>query len=187
MQTITLASGRQVEIPTQVYCGAEGRFEDYQLLSLMEREWNRPLSPPSSAGHFGRMSERASVVILFWTYFESRMNRLIDLGARRLPDAVREDLLRRYDSVTSHMRQLYEILYGIRYADDLAAVGAESVAGHLARIQDARNRFVHGEPDALSDGLVESVVRYLKLEHDAWIAVYNRRIAAMRSAALPGP
>jgi hypothetical protein len=79
------------------------------------------------------------------------------------------------------MRQLYQIIFGAKYLDDLVAVGAEAIGGHLARIQDARNRFVHGDPEALSDSLVEAVVRDLKAEHDAWIAVYNHRLSIARS------
>lgn len=164
------------------FCGAEGRREDYQLLALMEREWRRPkLETADQSWLTSGMSERASVVLLFWTYFETRINRLIGVGLGSLPDAVQKDLLNRYDSVTSHMKQLYEIVFGVRYLDDLIAVGAESIGGHLARVQDARNRFVHGEPEALSDSLVEAVVRSLKAEHDAWVAVFNRRVAVMRS------
>lgn len=169
--------GRRFEIhPT--FCGAEGRREDYQLLALMEREWRRPqIGPAEQSWLTSGMSERASVVILFWTYFESRMNRLVQLGMRSLPASVRDDLLTRYDSVGSHMRQLYQILFGVKYLDDLIAVGAEAMGGYLARVQDARNRFVHGDPEALSDGPVEAVVRNMKVEHDAWVAVYNRRLS----------
>ncbi|MCA8041829.1 hypothetical protein [Burkholderia seminalis] len=78
------------------------------------------------------------------------------------------------------MKQLYLILFGAKYFDDLIAVNAKGISGHLARVQDARNRFVHGDPEALSDELVESVVRNLKAEHDGWIAVFNRRVSAMR-------
>ncbi|MFM0190124.1 hypothetical protein PQR25_30445 [Paraburkholderia nemoris] len=163
------------------FAGAEGRREDYQLLALMEREWHRPqMEPVQQSWLTNGMSERASVVLLFWTYFESRMNRLVSLGLRPLPDSVQKDLLNRYDSVTSHMKQLYQILFDVKYLDDLIAVGAESISGHLARVQDARNRFVHGDPEALSDALVEDVVRNLKAEHDAWIAVFNRRISIMK-------
>lgn len=164
------------------FCGAEGRREDYQLLALMEREWRRPkLETADQTWLTSGMSERAAVVLLFWTYFETRINRLIAIGLTPLPDAVQKDMLNRYDSVTSHMKQLYEIVFGVRYLDDLIAVGAESIGGHLARVQDARNRFVHGKPEALSDSLVEAVVRNLKAEHDAWVCVFNRRIAIMRS------
>jgi hypothetical protein len=161
--------------------GAEGRVEDYQLLTLMEREWRRPaLVPASESWLTGGMSNRATLVLLYWTYFETRMNRLTDLGLRRLPAGVRTDLSARYDSVNSHMKQLYQILFGVRYLDDLIAVGAEAVGGHIALVRDARNRFAHGDPGAISDRLVDSVVRSMKLEHDAWIAVFNRRISIQR-------
>ncbi|WP_426825287.1 hypothetical protein [Ralstonia pseudosolanacearum] len=174
------SSGTEHRVPV-VFAGAEGRREDYQLLALMEREWRRPrIESEQQSWLTSGMSERASVVLLFWTYFESRMNRLVKLGLRPLPDSVQKDLLSRYDSVTSHMKQLYQILFGVKYLDDLIAVGAENVSGHLARVQDARNRFVHGDPEALSDALVEDVVSNLKAEHDAWIAVFNRRVSMMR-------
>lgn len=177
------SSGHRLEIP-RAFCGAEGRREDYQLLALMEREWRRPqIELTERSWLTSGMSERASVVLLFWTYFESRMNRLVSLGLRPLPARVREDLSSRYDSVSSHMKQLYQILFGVKYIDDLMAVGAEAIGGHLARVQDARNRFVHGDPEALSDALVEAVVRNMKAEHDAWIAVYNRRTSALSQPA----
>lgn len=176
------ASGRRAEVP-RAFCGTEGRREDYQLLALMEREWRRELGQSEQSWLTKGMSGRATVVILFWTYFESRMNRLVELGLRQLPSSMREDLLGRYDSVTSHMKRLYQILFGVKYLDDLIAVGAERIGGHLGRVQDARNRFVHGDPEALSDALVHAVVHYLKAEHDAWIAVYNMRISISRSDA----
>lgn len=184
-RTIEGAGGECLEVfPT--FCGAEGRREDYQLLALMEREWGRPLNNSLDRTWLtSGMSDRAAVVILYWTYFESRMNRLVQIGLQTLPRNVQKDLSVRYDSVTSHMNQLYRILFDVRYFDDLASVGAESISGHLARIQDARNRFVHGDPEALSDAVVEAVVRRLKSEHDVWIEVYNRRMGVLRKAA-PG-
>ena len=178
-QIIEDSTGVRLEIPP-AFRGAEGGIEDYQLLALMEREWHRPsLEPALGAWLTKGMSDRATLVLLYWTYFETRMIRLVDLGLRRLPPGVRDDLSARYDSVSSHMKQLYQILFGVRYLEDLIAVGAEPVGGHLARVQDARNRFVHGDPGAISDQLVEAVVKNMKLEHDAWTAVFNRRIIVM--------
>lgn len=168
------------EVP-QTFPGAEGRVEDYQLLTLMEREWGRPVSERTTKSWLtGGMSDRATLVLLYWTHFESRMNRLVNLGLGRLPPGVKADLSTRYDSVSSHMKLLYRILFGVHYLDDLIAVGAEPVVGHLARVQDVRNRFVHGDPEAISDRLVEAVVKNMKLEHDAWIAVFNRRVYMQR-------
>jgi hypothetical protein len=174
------SNGNELKVPP-AFCGAEGRREDYQLLALMEREWRRPeFNFGSQSWLTSSMSDRATVVLLFWTYFESRVNRLIGLGLSSLPERVQKDLLNRYDSVTARMKQLYQILFGVKYLDDLIAVDAESVGGHLARVQDARNRFVHGDPEALSHDLVAAVVKNLKAEHDAWIAVFNRRISLRR-------
>jgi len=169
------ALGQEHEVYA-VFAGAEGRYEDYELLALMEREWMRPQSPPPRSDFLSKLSERATVVLLYWTYFETRINRIIAFGLRDLPPAVQKDLLRRYDSVHSQMRALYQILFGATYFDDLAEVGAEEIGGHLGRVQDCRNRFVHGEPSAISDKLAEDVVGLLKQEHDAWIAVFNRRV-----------
>ena len=170
--------GERHRVP-RAFAGAEGRYEDWELLALMEREWKRPRPTDATTANLdGKMSYRATLVILYWTYFESRMNRLISIGLRSLPIRVQKDLSARYSGVGYHMRELYGILFGVKYRDDLLAIGADSIDGHLARVQKARNEFVHGFPSALSDGLVEAVVRYMKDEHEAWIGVYNRRIAA---------
>jgi hypothetical protein len=36
------------------------------------------------------------------------------------------------------MKELYRTVFGVKYLDDLIAIGAESIGGHLARVQDAR-------------------------------------------------
>jgi hypothetical protein len=45
----------------------------------------------------------------------------------------------------------------------------------LAKVQEQRNQFAHGQPQAIDDNLVKSVVEKLKVEHEAWIAVFNKR------------
>jgi hypothetical protein len=172
---LTTPSGEEFEM-SATFMGAEERIEDYEFLALMEREWSRP--PGEAGNHFtSGMSSRGTVVILYWTYFETRMDRLVRLGLKNLPDPVQADLRRRYDSVTAHMGSLYQILFGTKYQHDLTEVGAAHIGGHLVRVQESRNKFIHGDPKALSDRLVEDVVRLLKDEHEAWIRVFNRRIA----------
>lgn len=82
--------------------GAEGRREHYQFLALLEREWRRPPLVSVEQNWLTRgTSPRASVVLLYWTYFESRMSRLVGLGLQSLPQNVQNDLSSRYDSVTA--------------------------------------------------------------------------------------
>jgi hypothetical protein len=49
------------------------------------------------------------------------------------------------------------------------------IADHLEEIQRKRNEFSHGNPVAIDDSLVTSVVENLKIEHEAWITVFNKR------------
>ncbi len=117
-------SGREYRIP-MAFAGAEGRYEDWVYLRMMEREWKRPVLDedrfpglPTSAGP----SPRASIVILFWSYFETRIERVFRAGLREVPKRILDDMLRRY-----------------------SAIGTQRV------------------------------VEKLKEEHEAWIAVFNKR------------
>lgn len=110
-QWVNLENGEQLRV-MPAFNGAEERVEDYHLLALMEREWTRPLNPAAAPSWLtSGTSERATVVLLFWIYFESRMRRVIDIGLQPLSASIRQDLLNRYGTVTGHMRNLYEILF----------------------------------------------------------------------------
>jgi hypothetical protein len=177
MQKI-LIGGREVLVNMDMHPGAEGRFEDYVYLRMLEREWKRPVSEeemlifPDPAR---RPSARAGLVVQFWTYFETRVERLLRAGMREVPSRLAEDTLQRYSSIGSRMDRLYRVLFETSYAADLTEVGFGDIARHLARVQERRNAFAHGEPGAIDDALVAAVVDNLKREHEGWIAVFNRR------------
>jgi len=164
--------------------GAEERYEDWLYLDLIQREWARPASSAADGMlRHKQISERAPVVLLFWTYFEGRVERLIRLGLTKMPAAMRKDMLARYSSVGARMDRLYKLSFGTTYFEDLRAVGAEAIASLLAEVQRHRNEFSHGQPAAISDDLAARVVAALRDEHLAWIAVFNRRITAQRTVA----
>ena len=81
--------------------GGEERYEDYMYLRMIEREWRRPLMADESLDATGpaRPSARAAIVVVFWSHFETRLERLLRQATIGLPDSVRDDLLRRYSSV----------------------------------------------------------------------------------------
>jgi hypothetical protein len=56
-------------------------------------------------------------------------------------------------------------------------VGCSEMWAHLSLVQEQRNCFTHGQPQAIDDSLVKAVVEKLKLEHEAWISVFNKRVA----------
>jgi hypothetical protein len=175
-RTVRLVDGR--EIVTNTFMGAEGRHEDYMYLNLMEREWNRPVTDADRVAGFDparQPSPRAGIVVQFWSYFETRIERLLRAGMRNLPPRITEDLLSRYTVIGARLDRLYGILFDATYRGDLNDLGFASVAQHLALVQQRRNAFAHGDPHAIDDALVEAVVENLKREHEAWIAVFNHR------------
>jgi hypothetical protein len=160
--------------------GAEGRYEDYMYLQMMEHEWKRPVLEserfPGSSPDNGP-SPRASIVILFWSYFETRIERLLRAGLHDVPERLLEDALRRYSAIGTRMNDFYRIAFASTYREDLEEVGHGQIWPHLARIQERRNQFAHGQPQAIDDALVQSTVEMMKMEHEAWIAVFNKRAA----------
>lgn len=160
--------------------GAEGRHEDWVYLRMIEREWKRPLMDedrlPGVAPNAGP-SPRASIVLLFWSYFETRIERLFRAGLSEIPSRILDDMLRRYSAIGARLNDLYSVAFSSTYKKDLEEIGHGQIWPHLATIQERRNLFAHGQPQAIDDALVQTVVAKLKAEHEAWIAVFNKRAA----------
>lgn len=176
--SVVVIDGREMLIhPT--FAGAEGRYEDYIYLQMLEREWVRPVVEFERFSHFLNAetpSARAALVLLFWGYFETRIERLLRSAMRALPQRVLDDALKRYSGIGSRLYDLYKIFFGTNYFDDLRAQGFSAVADLLKDIHERRNNFSHGQPQAINDDIVDALVENLKIEHEAWIAVYNSRV-----------
>ena len=162
--------------------GAEGRYEDYTYVTMLEEEWLRPAKPDLYAliPEHRRPSARAIVVLIFWTYFETRIERLYRETAPSVPRTVMGHLLKRNPTVGRRLDDLYEVVFSTTYFADLTELGYGRVADLLRRVQTARNRFAHGHPESIDDSLVEDLVAGLDDEHEAWIAVFNRRLKEAR-------
>jgi hypothetical protein len=62
-------NGREFVLPA-TFMGAEGRYEDWVYLGMMEREWKRPVLDSDHFPGFSpdkTPSARASIVLLFWS------------------------------------------------------------------------------------------------------------------------
>ena len=162
--------------------GAEGRYEDWIYLRMLEREWLRPVEADlyGSIPEDNRPSARAIVVLVFWSYFETRIERLFRETGKAVPEKVMEHLLNRYSFVGARMDMLYKVVFSTTYWADLNELGYARVATLLRRLQRCRNSFAHGQPEAIDDALVEELVVGLKDEHEGWIAVFNRRLRESR-------
>jgi len=172
-----LPDGREVEL-SRTFMGAEGRAEDYLYLEMLQREWERP-APDfdrfKSRPPYERPSARVALVLLFWSYFETRIERLLTQAMQDLPVAVRKDLLDRYSGIGARLYRLYKVMFGGNYFDDLAKLGFPGMATLLDDLHKRRNDFSHGNPSAINEATVVSLVDSLKEEHEAWIAVFNKR------------
>jgi hypothetical protein len=160
------------------FMGAEGRYEDYMYLQMLQREWERPAEEFEGmfrSAEAQTPSARAALVLLFWSYFETRIERLHRTAMRKLPESVLNDALRRYSGIGPRLYELYRIFFDTNYFDDLRGLGFSSVANLLVDIHQRRNAFSHGKPQAINDDTVNALVSSLADEHEAWIAVYNRR------------
>jgi hypothetical protein len=175
-----IVDGREFTIGA-AFMGAEGSYEDYIYLQMLQREWERPVAEFQTLAHFAdaeRPAAQAALVLLFWGYFETRIERLHRSAMRKLPQRVLDDQLRRYSGIGSRLYDLYKIFFGTNYFDDLRAQGFQEVADLLLDIHKRRNEFSHGKPQAINDATVKALVENLNAEHEGWIAVLNHRAKA---------
>jgi hypothetical protein len=176
-QLIREQNGKEYQV-SRTFMGAEGRYEDHVYLEMMQREWNRPIESEDSFSGTPRNfrpSLRASIVLLFWSYFETRIERLLRAALAEIPNRLLDDMLRRYSMIGVRLNDFYRIAFDSTYKKDLEDLGHADVWPYLARVQEQRNQFAHGQPQAIDHDLVKSVVEKLKVEHEAWIAVFNKR------------
>lgn len=175
---LTGPDGRKYPVQ-QAVPGGEDRYEDYVYLRMLEREWLRPISDEDrflGIIEQHRPSARAIVVLVFWTYFETKIARLIRSACRRMPERLVEDFLRRNQNISKRLNDSYRVLFDSDYWGDLKLLGYSDVAELLQKVHEHRNQFAHGHPEAINDELVENLVGGLQREHEGWIAVFNKRV-----------
>lgn len=173
----TISDGdRSFEVPP-AFAGAL-HWSAHVLLRQIQLEVERPLSATSQ--FTGGPSQRLVVVILFWSLFESLMDRFYQVALADLPGSLTEELLGRFNSIGSRLDRLHRARWGASFWQDLTEVGFGEVARHLRRVQEKRNAFIHGDPTAIDDALVDETVANLLAVQLGWIAVFNRRCTNMR-------
>lgn len=177
LRSQTIGDGdHSFEVPP-AFAGAL-HWSAHVLLRQIQLEVERPLGAPSQ--FIGGPSQRLVVVILFWSLFESLMDRFYQVALADLPGSLSGELLGRFSSIGSRLDRLHRARWGVTFWQDLADVGFGEVAQHLRKVQDKRNAFIHGDPSAIDDGLVDEVVANLLAVQLGWIAVFNRRCTNMQ-------
>ena len=150
-QTIRLDDGREISVPS-AFMGAETRFEDYVYLQLMEREWKRMMRDSTLAKQMPfteQVSIGASIVLLFWTYFETRLEHLLRGGLQHIPPPFLEDALSRYSSVGARLKRFYKIAFDSTYHSDLVYLGYSDVSTHRGHVNMCVN-VIRRQPSLVS-------------------------------------
>ena len=151
-------------------------WQVYLLLGMMQREWERPLHDDHWTNeNTDAPSQRATVVMLFWTLFELLMERFFAAAMADYPDSAREDLLKRYGQIGARLNRLYRIVFGTTFWDDLKSQGDEKIVVHLRQVQDCRNAFMHGDPKSLNEEIVLQTIELLHETQSAWMRLFNRQ------------
>lgn len=162
----------------RAFAGADD-WTSYVLLNLMQREWERPLFPEDffvAEEPNKQLSQRLVIVILFWSLFENLIDRLLTDGMFGLPKPVQVYLLKSNWQISARTEKLYKVLFETTFFKDLESLGLTELVEHLKDVQDKRNKFVHNDPQAITEGLVSRTVERLPELFRAWVAVYNLRI-----------
>jgi hypothetical protein len=122
-----------------------------------------------------RLSQRFTVVLLFWTLFEVLIDGFYRAAFADLPGQLGDELLQRFPNIGGRLNRLYQRTWQLNFADDLCLEGFEEEAALIGKIQSARNAFVHGSPEAIDDELVDLTLSNLESAQRGWIAIFNKR------------
>ena len=74
-------------------------------------------------------------MLLFWTYFETRIEHLLRDGLRHIPPRFLDDALKRYSFIGARLTKFYGIAFDSTYLADLKTLGYDDISEQLAGVQ----------------------------------------------------
>jgi len=150
-------------------------------LGLLKREWQRPLITESEVTDLlGReIPQRIAFVLLFWTLFESLMDRLFTRKLESIPPKLAKNLLKKNNNISARMGEFYQLVFDASFKDDLMDTGYVHVYDHLRNLQEKRNAFIHDNPTAIDEQLIIDTLTHLQDVQSAWIILYNKRCTVL--------
>lgn len=166
--------GKEYELPVAAFAGAI-EWSTYMVLELMRREWNRPVVEDEVTSWTFKVPQKSMIVILFWSLFETLMDKFFTSALRKIPKSISDDLLKRYSGIGSRTDRLYKILFGSSFKKDLEELGHLHIYNHIVNLQIKRNDFIHGNPNAIDQSVIDDTIKYLQDTQLAWIDLYNKR------------
>jgi hypothetical protein len=166
--------GQMIDIPQNAFMGAI-EWSTYMSLELMRREWNRPIVEQKENTWGYEVPQKMLIVILFWTLFETLMDKFFSSALKNFPTAISEDLLKRYSFIGARIGKLYKTVFSTSLKTDLEELGYGHIFNHISDLQKKRNDFIHGNPNAVDQNTIDNTIKYLQETQLAWIELYNKR------------
>jgi hypothetical protein len=144
-------------------------------INLLQREWELPESIPDSRLNLWNtgVPQKYGIVLLFWSYFEHLMDVLLTQGLRDTPARIADHLMNRNNSVGQRMGKFYQLVFNRKFNEDLKDLGYGYIYEHLKNLQQKRNEFIHGNPQSITEELLNDTLRYFPDTLQAWILLYN--------------
>ena len=158
-----------------IYPVAQGAipWSTFVILRQIRLEIERPLIKTQHPGD--GPAQRLIIVVLFWTLFEILIEAFFRAAFADLPGELADELLQRFPTIGGRLDRLYRRTWGTTFWADLREEGFGNEADHLLVVQERRNSFVHGDPEAISDALVNATLSNLEAVQRGWIRVFNKR------------
>jgi hypothetical protein len=153
-------------------------WSTFAILRQIELERERPLFTTETTER--KPAQRLVVVILFWTLFEILMEGFFRAAFADLPGELADELLQRFPSIGGRLDRLYRRTWGVTFWADLETEGFADDAAHLRLVQERRNAFIHGDPEAIDDALVLATLARLDSVQRGWIRLFNKRCIGRR-------
>lgn len=167
-------SGNKIKVSSALMGAID--YTVFSLLRLIQREWERELTNEDIFNGIEdekKPSQKLIIVILFWSLFESLMDTFFEHAMYLLTENIKKDLLKRYFSIGIRLDKLYPLLFETNFSKDFISVSNENLYLLLIEIKKIRNEFIHGNPEAITDEIVNKVINNLVPIQKAWIDLYN--------------
>lgn len=141
----------------------------YVMLRQIQMDLHRPMPSAFKAQGSGT---RVMVPLMFWVMFEIMMDAFMRSALANHPDSER---LLKQPYIGGRIDKLYRDCWGLTFWKDLERIEAVEAARTLQRLQDRRNAFIHGDPEAIDDVLVSEVMTNSATISLSWIQLFNER------------
>jgi hypothetical protein len=85
------------------------------------------------------------------------LDKLLRAALAEVPARLLDDMLQRIRCMIGvRLNDFYRVAFDSTYKKELEDIGYGAISSHLIKVQEQRNKFAHGQPQAIDNALVYS-------------------------------